>query len=148
MVNITQKVPTILLLSCLSSCSTNDFGTSAGSNQLTGTNWQLKAFEIVGDSTTPVQSGDTIYLYFETSNEVGGEALGLCQNYYSGFYLFTAPNGLSVDSLGTTEQGCLPGSRYFEFFHALDSVSSFDISEGMLYLYYAERARRLVLSVR
>jgi hypothetical protein len=120
----------------------NGVNTNPPQNPLKG-QWILEALETIGDTVLAVHPTDTVRAVFGDNASLTGRSRGRCGNYYSGVYEIGPSPGLRIDSIRSSEAVC-PISAYWEFIHALESVSRFEISDR-LYLYYEGGSKRMWL---
>jgi hypothetical protein len=141
-------VVVIAILVVFSGCSKNQeainngVNTNPTDNPLKG-QWILEAFETIGDTILAVHPSDTVRAVFGDNASLTGRARGRCGNYYSSVYEIGPSPDLRIDSIRSSEALCSI-SVYWQFIHALEGVSRFEISDR-LYLYYDGGSRRMWL---
>lgn len=140
-----------LAIVILSSCPKNEINSVSDSNQTVSDSnhvktvqWRLTAFDTLGGGTMNLNPADTIFLFFEETRVARGRSYGLCGNYYECVYILEGGTLIRFDSLRSTEAVC-PSSRYWDYFHALEKVNSFQVDTSRLCLYYNGTTQRLVL---
>jgi heat shock protein HslJ len=128
----------------LVSCEKSAPITEPASTALPGTTWQLERIDTIGGGSAPLLSADTILLAFDDVRHFSGAAHGLCGNTYFGVYALAGGDSLSMDSISTTKVGCLPGSRYVEYWLRLWKADHYLRPDGQLSIYCDQKSRRLV----
>ena len=134
-----------LLVLGLSSCKESDNISDPYFNHLKNVQWRLIAFDTLVGKTINLSSTDTILLFLEETNVTSGKSHGECANRYSGVYTFAGGNHIRFDILRSTEAVC-PNSRYWDFIDKLETVTSFSVSDSLLYLYYNANKQKLLLT--
>jgi heat shock protein HslJ len=130
----------VLILNC-ASCTKDNIQTPNDFDKIQNSSWRFIAFDSSG-IITKLDPADTILLTFKKSGLIEGESSGLCGNDYHGVYSIDG-NNIRLDSLFSSEALC-PSSRYWDYYYTLQEVSSFQLDDSHLYLYYRSNRQRLI----
>ncbi len=129
----------VLIFFGLITC-TNDPVTVADKT-LVNTKWDLQSFEIIDVAESAIGSQGIIVIFMKDSSLEGESKtiegdLSVPGNSYGGVYEVGLDNSLSIKQTYTTQVGLPAGSRYTEYFQALQNASDYEIEGDKLRIFY------------
>ncbi len=129
----------VLIFFGLITC-TNDPVTVADKT-LVNTKWDLQSFEIIDVAESAIGSQGIIVIFMKDSSLEGKSKtiegdLSVPGNSYGGVYKVGLDNSLSIKQTYTTLVGLPAGSRYTEYFQALQNASDYEIEGDKLRIFY------------